>query len=421
MAYQGLRKGRGVRTRGGSGYRGGYRGGLSRSDMNMFTLLSDQDGGVSSDESDSSDSAMLFSGDDYQEVKSRKGKRQRLSSGGRSNQDDGNIHFDTLSTGDKLSALFHKLTQVECKVDKVMPLAERVKKSENVIKSQQNRLKLLEYKSIDIESRSRRGNLIFRGIDEQPGEDGEKCAIAVRRFLRVHLKIDLDLYIERAHRLGKPRVGTTRPIIVAFRDYRDTELIMGNTWKLAGTLLSVNRDYPAEIVEARRSLYPMYKDWRDQNRYNKVSIQYPAKLIVNGQVKHDMFPDWSEVMAGYRVDSRQLYVNNDVTRNQPMGSGGTARDTSRDKNEAGDRSSRQAAGVESRGSNYVSTLTINETTLHNTPPGSTTTTTETATDDGAAETLLPMGERMQGEPAPNGGGSDDPGGDPGGGPGNPTA
>ena len=51
MAYQGLRKGRGVRTRDGSGYRGGYRGGLSRSDMNMFTLLSDQDGGVSSDES----------------------------------------------------------------------------------------------------------------------------------------------------------------------------------------------------------------------------------------------------------------------------------------------------------------------------------------------------------------------------------
>ena len=121
------------------------------------------------------------------------------------------------------------------------------------------------------------------------------------------------------------------------------------------------------------------------------------------------------------MDSRQLYVNNDVTRNQPMGSGGTARDTSRDKNEAGDRSSRQAAGVESRGSNYVSTLTINETTLHNTPPGSTTTTTETATDDGAAETLLPMGERMQGEPVLNGGGSDDPGGDPGGGPGNPTA
>ena len=47
---------------------------------------------------------MLFSGNEFQEVKSPKGKRQRLSSGGRSNQDDSNIHFDSLSAGDKLSA-----------------------------------------------------------------------------------------------------------------------------------------------------------------------------------------------------------------------------------------------------------------------------------------------------------------------------
>ena len=251
-----------MRTRGGFGYRGGFRGGRSRSDMNMFSVLSDQNGGVSGSESDSSDSAMLFSGDEMQELRSRKGKRQRLSSGGRSNQaaDDGNINFDSLSTGNKLSALFHKLTQVESKVEKVLPLSERVKRTENVIKSQQCRLKLLEYKSIDIESRSRRRNLIFRGISEQPDEDGEKCISEVRRFLRVHLKIDLDMYIERAHRLGKPKIGTTRPIIVAFRDYQDTELIMGNTRKLKGTLLSVNRDYPTEIIEARRDLYPMYKD-----------------------------------------------------------------------------------------------------------------------------------------------------------------
>ena len=126
-------------------------------------------------------------------------------------------------------------------------------------------------------------------------------------------------------------------------------------------------------------------------------------------------------VMSHLIGQRQKIETICLTRNQPMGSGGTARDTPRDKNEAGDRSSRQAAGVESRGSNYVSTLTINETTLHNTPPRSTTPTTETATDDWVAETLLPMGERMQGERAPNGGGGDDPGGDPGGGPGNPTA
>ena len=75
---------------------------------------------------------MLHSGDEFQEVRARKGKRQILSSGGSSNQDDGNINFESLSNGDKLSAIFHKLTQVEAKVDKVIPLAKRMKRSENV-------------------------------------------------------------------------------------------------------------------------------------------------------------------------------------------------------------------------------------------------------------------------------------------------
>ena len=55
MAFLGSRRGRGVRTRGGFGYRGGFRGGLSRSDMNMFSVLSDQDGGASGSESYSSE------------------------------------------------------------------------------------------------------------------------------------------------------------------------------------------------------------------------------------------------------------------------------------------------------------------------------------------------------------------------------
>ena len=50
MAFLGSRRGRGVRTRGGFGYRGGFRGGRSRSDMNMFSVLSDPDGGVSGSE-----------------------------------------------------------------------------------------------------------------------------------------------------------------------------------------------------------------------------------------------------------------------------------------------------------------------------------------------------------------------------------
>ena len=53
-------------------------------------------------------------------------------------------------------------------------------------------------------------------------------------------------------------------------------------------------------------------------------------------------------------------------------------------NEAGTSSSRQAAGAESRGNNYIDvrTLTINETALHNTPTRGATASKITTTDDG---------------------------------------
>ena len=291
---------------------------LLRSDNNMFDILAKQDGAEDnvvsyySDSDDNSDDMMEFT-----EVQSRKGKRQRMSSSGRSgNQDEQvgqtNVDFDMLSADEKLSALFNKLSQVERKVDCVAPLTKRVVNVENVISSHEQRLQLLEYKSIDIESRSRRRNLIFRGMSEKPEEAKEGSIPIIRHFIYVHLGIQEDMYIERAHRLGRYKQGACRPIVVAFRDYQDTDTIMSNCRKLKGTFFSVNRDYPAEIVEARKALYPMYKEFRDQNRYNKVSIQYPGKLIVNGVVKHDMFPNWSEIMSGYRVDSRQLFVNTEV-------------------------------------------------------------------------------------------------------------
>lgn len=89
-------------------------------------------------------------------------------------------------------------------------------------------LKALAYKSIDIEARSRRNNLIFRGNAENPGEN---CTDIISNFLENRLDIDSrDVNIGRARRLGA-RTQThriqSRPIIVNIQDYRDTEYVMG--------------------------------------------------------------------------------------------------------------------------------------------------------------------------------------------------
>ena len=51
---------------------------------------------------------------------------------------------------------------------------------------------------------------------------------------------------------------------------------------------------------------------------------------MNGVVKHDMFPDWSEIMLGYRVDTRQLFINNELREQRAIGDNITTPVVSRD-------------------------------------------------------------------------------------------
>ena len=223
--------------------------------------------------------------------------RQRVCSGGRSSSElSKEIEtFENMSS----EALFTKLSTTEVKVDSIYSsLPDRLLKAESVIKSHNNRIKLLECKSIDLEARSRRRNLVFRGLGKD--EQGENCFGLVRNCIYDDLCIDDDMYLERAHRLGPRNIGrrkSVRPIIVAFRDYYDTEIIM---YRLQGKDIAVTRDYPQEISKARKTLWYQYKEARRDGN-NRVQIKYTARLVVNGATLRDCFPDWNDVMKQRRA------------------------------------------------------------------------------------------------------------------------
>lgn len=183
------------------------------------------------------------------------------------------------------------------------------------------RINVLAYKSIDSEARQRRKNLIFWGIPESPSEDPWTV---LADFLSNYLELDPDnICVQRVHRMGKlnqpRRVGLNRSVtvrhrllIAAFRDYQDVELILSNVKKLAGTTFGVNRDYPQEILNARKALMQEKKTIKSQKPSAKVSVQYPAKLVVDGHTVKDMFPDWFTVMKKSRLaDSPQGRVRLD--------------------------------------------------------------------------------------------------------------
>jgi hypothetical protein len=195
------------------------------------------------------------------------------------------IRSEQVTCSTNIVKFHNSLGQISHKVGQVI----------SVTNSQTELTRALAYKSIDLEARSRRNNLIFRGLTENRQEN---CFSMIREFLESKLDIDArEIYITRAHRLGGRIHGKNfnkRPIIVNFRDYGDIEYIMDRVYMLKKCPgFSVDYDFPREIQIARSKLWPKYKTYRAQNPRSKVSIKYPAKVIADGKVVYDELPQWN--------------------------------------------------------------------------------------------------------------------------------
>ena len=77
-------------------------------------------------------------------------------------------------------------------------------------------------------------------------------------------------------------------------------MILSNAKRLKGTSFGISRDYPSEISEARKELWPEFKMAREKYGPRRVSLRFPASLVINGDTVKDLFPDWHEVLKGSR-------------------------------------------------------------------------------------------------------------------------
>jgi ribA/ribD-fused uncharacterized protein len=103
----------------------------------------------------------------------------------------------------------------------------------------------------DIDSYSRRSNLIFEGIAESRSEIPWK---KVQNVLNNKLGIDCShIKIERCHRLQGGRT-TPKPIIVRFNWYADRQAVWENRRFLRGSQIFIREDFPPAVQRARISL-----------------------------------------------------------------------------------------------------------------------------------------------------------------------
>ncbi|CAB3983606.1 Hypothetical predicted protein [Paramuricea clavata] len=134
---------------------------------------------------------------------------------------------------------------------------------------------------IDLQARSMRDNLIFYNIQEREHENTTKIIhdLLEEKIGMVNAKETVK--IDRSHRLGKRRnePSKPRPIIVKFNYHQDREFVRLNAKKLKGTNFGISEQFPTEIEQTRRTLYPELKKAKAAGK--KVNM-VRDKLFIDG-------------------------------------------------------------------------------------------------------------------------------------------
>ena len=188
----------------------------------------------------------------------------------------------------------------------------------------------LKEKILEMEARSMQCNLLFFGIGERAENIRNKTfreptEVLVKDFMRNEMVFEQENYLDpdaiefdRIHRLGKPkfdrqgRLLRPRPIVAAFKNYRERECVRRAASTIQNRQFSVREQFPTELEERRKKLYPfMQSAKRDTN--NDVKL-VRDKLIINGKT----YTHTDILEEGDETDNRRVPLKNNRPRGPPQ-------------------------------------------------------------------------------------------------------
>ncbi|XP_063442600.1 uncharacterized protein LOC134722897 [Mytilus trossulus] len=200
----------------------------------------------------------------------------------------------------KLSELTSKVTSIEQEVDDLKKRTNTLEKDAGEFKRKLTEAKRdtnemkdtcnaaikvnvsdLREKILDLQCRSMQNNLVFSGIEEKPEEDTK---IVIQNFISKELSINKDIQFGNIHRFGRAdkNKGKPRLIVVKFVYFADLRKVLEAGPKLKEKpQFGMNLQFPIELEERRRKLYPVMKDAKRNGK--RVSL-IRDKLIIDGKV-----------------------------------------------------------------------------------------------------------------------------------------
>lgn len=176
------------------------------------------------------------------------------------------------------------------------PLCEKLSSE---VASLKQSLARLETKNEDLESHSRRNNILIHGLPEDPNEKSDTLLSEVSKLLTESLEIPCP-HIERCHRIGKPRDGRPRPVIMKILDFTEKVLVMKNASKLKGSDYHITEDFSLRVRNIRKNLFSATLPFRKNG--STVKIRYDHVYIDGKRYV------WDEHLKSIRED-RSSSVN----------------------------------------------------------------------------------------------------------------
>lgn len=172
--------------------------------------------------------------------------------------------------------------------DCVEELEQNDKKNKDMFKQITDKVSKLEEENkkiseavVDLRARLMRNNLIFYSIDESKDNEEDNCMEKVQDVIE---KVGVEMYrvnIEQAYRIGKRNSKPgPRPIVARFLRYQDKEEIRKSAYKLKGSKIGISEQFPKEIEEKRKLLYPILKECK---KAGKKARLVRDQLYIEGQ------------------------------------------------------------------------------------------------------------------------------------------
>ncbi|XP_037278177.2 uncharacterized protein LOC119171476 [Rhipicephalus microplus] len=197
------------------------------------------------------------------------------------------IQAKQTSTDASISDMHVRLQTIEKQLEGLGEIQSRLTMIESSVGRHDSELTALARQIDDLDNRSRRNNLLVRGVEEEEFEDEAVLLSKVNDDIFDKLLGSKCSSIERIHRLGKKIPGRSRPVILKVGDFRDKTKILKNCRNLKGTQFSISEDYSKRVVEIRKQLWISSADERAKGA--------KVKLIIDKLKVNNVLYGWNEV------------------------------------------------------------------------------------------------------------------------------